>query len=147
MDGGAWWAAVQGVAKSRTRLSNFTFTVHFHALEKEMATHSSVLARRTENALLFFSNVSLRQLKALFLLPELELKWQNNTCVTKHRSTAVQSEGCPEDVATEVQSRKCKSSGEGLSCSELMKICSCRLSANVYSCVPWSRWWYRWFFI
>ena len=40
MDGGAWWAAVHGVAKSRTRLSNFTFTFHFHALEKEMATHS-----------------------------------------------------------------------------------------------------------
>ena len=44
VDGGAWWAAVRGVAKSRTRLSNFTFTFHFHALEKEMATHSSVLA-------------------------------------------------------------------------------------------------------
>ena len=44
MDGGAWEAAVHGVAKSRTRLSNFTFTFHFHALEKEMATHSSVLA-------------------------------------------------------------------------------------------------------
>ena len=44
MDGGAWWAAVPGVAKSQTRLSNFTFTFHFHALEKEMATHSSVLA-------------------------------------------------------------------------------------------------------
>ena len=44
MDGGAWWAAVHGVAKSRTRLSDFTF--HFHALEKEMATHSSVLAWR-----------------------------------------------------------------------------------------------------
>ena len=42
MDGGAWWAAVHGVAKSRTRLSDFTFTFHFHALEKEMATHSSV---------------------------------------------------------------------------------------------------------
>src|SRR5574342_601412 len=41
MDGGAWWAAVLGVEKSRTRLSNFTFTFHFHALEKEMATHSS----------------------------------------------------------------------------------------------------------
>ena len=40
MDGGAWWAAVRGVAKSRTRLSDFTFTFHFHALEKEMATHS-----------------------------------------------------------------------------------------------------------
>ena len=46
MDGGAWWAAVHGVAKSQTRLSNFTFTFHFHALEKEMATHSSVLACR-----------------------------------------------------------------------------------------------------
>ena len=46
MDGGAWWAAVQGVAKSRTRLSDFTFTFQFHALEKEMATHSSVLAWR-----------------------------------------------------------------------------------------------------
>ena len=46
MDGGAWWATVHGVAKSRTRLSDFTFTFHFHALEKEMATHSSVLAWR-----------------------------------------------------------------------------------------------------
>ena len=46
MDGGAWRATVQGVAKSRTRLSDFTFTFHFHALEKEMATHSSVLALR-----------------------------------------------------------------------------------------------------
>ena len=45
-DGGAWWAAVHGVAKSRTRLSNFTSTFHFQALEKEMATHSSVLAWR-----------------------------------------------------------------------------------------------------
>ena len=42
MDGGAWWAAVHGVTKSLTRLSDFTFTFHFHALEKEMATHSSV---------------------------------------------------------------------------------------------------------
>ena len=46
MDGGAWWAADHGVAKSRTRLSDFPFTFHFHALEKEMATHSSVLAWR-----------------------------------------------------------------------------------------------------
>ena len=46
MDGGAWQAAVQGVAKSQTRLSDFTFPFHFHALEKEMATHSSVLAWR-----------------------------------------------------------------------------------------------------
>ena len=47
MDRGAWWAAVHGVAKCQTRLSNFTFTFHFHALEKEMATHSSVLAWTT----------------------------------------------------------------------------------------------------
>ena len=44
LDGGAWWAAVHGVTGSRTRLSDFTFTFHFHALEKEMATHSSILA-------------------------------------------------------------------------------------------------------
>ena len=46
MDGGAWWAAIHGVAKSRARLSDFTFTFHFHALEKEMEAHSSVLAWR-----------------------------------------------------------------------------------------------------
>ena len=46
MDGGAWKAVVQGGVKSQTRLSNFTFTFHFHALEKETATHSSVLAWR-----------------------------------------------------------------------------------------------------
>ena len=46
MDGGAWWAAVHGVAASQPRLSDFTFTFHFYALEKEMATRSSVLAWR-----------------------------------------------------------------------------------------------------
>ena len=46
MDGGAWWAVVHGVTEGRTRLSDFTLTFHFHALEKEMATHSSVLAWR-----------------------------------------------------------------------------------------------------
>ena len=46
MGGGTWWATVHGIKKSRTRLSDFTFTFHFHALEKEMATHSSVLAWR-----------------------------------------------------------------------------------------------------
>ena len=48
MDGGAWWAAVHGVVKSRTWLSDLTFTFHFHALEKEMATHSSALAWRIQ---------------------------------------------------------------------------------------------------
>ena len=46
MDGGGWWAAVHGVLKSQTRLSDFTFPFHFHALEKAMATHSSVLTWR-----------------------------------------------------------------------------------------------------
>ena len=46
MDGGDWWVTVHGVTKTWTRLSNFTFTFHFHALEKDMATHSSVLAWR-----------------------------------------------------------------------------------------------------
>ena len=46
MDGGAWWAAVHGIVKSQTQLSDFTFTFHFHALEKEMATHSSALTWR-----------------------------------------------------------------------------------------------------
>ena len=46
MGGGAWWAAVHGVANSQTRLSDFTFTFPFHALEKEMATHSSIFAWR-----------------------------------------------------------------------------------------------------
>ena len=44
MDGGGWWAAVHGVAKTQTRLSDFTFSFHFHALEKAMATHSVTLA-------------------------------------------------------------------------------------------------------
>ena len=46
MDGGAWWAVVHGIAKSQAGPSDFTFTFHFHALEKEMATHSSILAWR-----------------------------------------------------------------------------------------------------
>ena len=46
MDGGAWKAAVHGVAKNRARMGDFTFTFHFHALEKEMATHSRILAWR-----------------------------------------------------------------------------------------------------
>ena len=50
MDGGAWWTAVHGVSKSQIRLSDFIFTFHFHALEKEMATHSSVLAWRIPGA-------------------------------------------------------------------------------------------------
>ena len=50
MDGGGWWAVVHEVAKSWTRLSDFLFTFHFHALEKEMATHSSILAWRIPEA-------------------------------------------------------------------------------------------------
>ena len=52
MDGVAWKAAVHGVAEGQTRLSNFTFTFHFHALEKEMATHSTILAWRIPGSLM-----------------------------------------------------------------------------------------------
>ena len=48
MDGGAWWAAVHGVTKSQTRLSDFPFTFHFHALEKEMETHSMFLPEESQ---------------------------------------------------------------------------------------------------
>ena len=67
MDGGAWWAAVHEVAKSWTRLRDFTFTFHFHALEKEMATHSSVLAWRIPGmgAAIFGVAQSWTQLKRL----------------------------------------------------------------------------------
>jgi len=58
MDGGAWWAAVHGVAKSRTQLRNFTFTFHFHALEKEMATCSSVLAYGVAQSLTWLKRLS-----------------------------------------------------------------------------------------
>ena len=57
MDGGAWWAAVHGAAKSRTRLSDFTFTFLFYALEKEMATHSSVLAWRIPGTVAWWASV------------------------------------------------------------------------------------------
>ena len=62
MDGGAWKAAVHGVAEGRTRLSDFTFTFHFDALEKEMATHSSVLAWRIPG-----TGVSLSKLRELVM--------------------------------------------------------------------------------
>ena len=70
MDRGAWWAAVHGVPKSRTQQSDFTFTFHFHALEKEMATHSSVLAWRIPgtgepSGLPFMGSQSRTQLKQL----------------------------------------------------------------------------------
>ena len=58
MDGGAWWAAVHGVAKSRTRLSDFTLPFRFHVLEKEMATHSSVLAWRISGTEAWWAAVS-----------------------------------------------------------------------------------------
>ena len=65
MDRGAWQATVHGVTKSRTRLSDFTLTFHFHALEKEMATHSSVLAWRTPGMAVYGVAQSQTQLKRL----------------------------------------------------------------------------------
>ena len=68
MDGGAWKAAVPGVTKSQTRLSEFMFSFHFHALEKEMATHSSVLAIVT-TWYIHFSSVQLLSRVRLFVTP------------------------------------------------------------------------------
>ena len=65
MDGGAWWAAVHGVAKSQTQLSDFTLTFHFHALEKEMAAHSSVLAWRIPGGLPSMGSRSRTRLRRL----------------------------------------------------------------------------------
>ena len=85
MDGGAWWAAVHGVTKSWTRLSDFIFTFHFHAVEKEMATHSSVLAWRipwTEEPVRLQSMGSVRvghdwvTSFSLFTLMHWRRKWQ-----------------------------------------------------------------------
>ena len=85
MDGGAWWAAVHGIAKSWTRLSDFTFTFHFSALEKEMATHSSVLAWRIPGAaepsglqsMGSQSRTRLRRLsKSIFWLLWIMLQWK-----------------------------------------------------------------------
>ena len=60
MDGGAWWAAVHGVAKGWTRLNDFTFTFHFHAVEKEMATHSNVIAWRIRSSLFMGNKIKSR---------------------------------------------------------------------------------------
>ena len=80
MDGGAWWAAVHGVDRSQTRLSDFTFTFHFQALEKEMATHSSVLAWRIpgtgEPGGLPFYGVSQSQTRLKTLSREVKLSMQ-----------------------------------------------------------------------
>ena len=65
MGGGAWQATVHGVAKSRIRLSDFTFTFHFHTLEKEMATHSSVLALSADDTTLMAE--SEEELKSLLM--------------------------------------------------------------------------------
>ena len=70
MDGGAWWAAVHGIAVSRTRLSDFTFTFHFHALEKEMATHSSVEAMQTVTDILFWAPKSLQMVTVAMKLKD-----------------------------------------------------------------------------
>ena len=89
MDGGAWWAAVHGVAKSRTRLSDLTFTVHFHALEKETATQSSVLAWRIPGTgeagglpSMGLHSVGLKRLSSIY--SEVHQKEKNKSCILTH---------------------------------------------------------------
>ena len=93
-DGGAWWAAVRGVAKSQTRLSDFAFTFHFHALEKAMAAHSRVPAWRTPGTgepggLTPMGSQSRTRLKRLsssshsWLLLTSNISWQSSFCLKK----------------------------------------------------------------
>ena len=89
MDGGAWWAAVHGVAKSRTRLSDFTFTFHFHALEKEMATRSSILAWLAAVCGVAQSRTWLKRLSSssssrIFIFSVSQFLYLKNTCHEKH---------------------------------------------------------------
>ena len=76
MDRGAWWAAVHGVVKSQTQLSDFTFTFHFHVLEKEMAIHSSILAWRNINNLRYTDDTTFmaesKELKSLLMKVKVE---------------------------------------------------------------------------
>ena len=104
MDGGAWWAAVHGVVKSRTRLSDFTFIFHFHALEKEMATHSSVLAWRISGTAESGGLQSMGSLRvghnwavslSLFTFMHWRRKWQPTPVFLPGESQGRQSlEGC-----------------------------------------------------
>ena len=99
MEGGAWWATVHGVAKSQTRLSNFTFTFHSHALEKEMATQSSILSWRIPGMGAWWAAVygvaqSRTRLKRLSSSPKGEgggAYWLNCQRITS-RETRVRSE-------------------------------------------------------
>ena len=85
MDGGAWWAAVHGIAKSLTRLSDFTFTFHFQTLEKEMATHSSVLAWRIPGrAAVYGVTQSRTQLKRLSSSSSSSHKKEGNLAICKN---------------------------------------------------------------
>ena len=96
MDGGPWWAAVHGVAKSQTRLSDFTFTFHFHTLEKEMATHSSVLAWRIPGM------AEPGGLPSMGLQSRTQLKRLSSIVSWKHHFLAFNSETPP--AVTETQS-------------------------------------------
>ena len=89
MDGGAWWAPVHEVAKSRAQLSDFSFTFHFHALEKEMAAHSSVLAWRIPGTgeagglpSMGLHSVGLKRLSSIY--SEVHQKEKNKSCILTH---------------------------------------------------------------
>ena len=89
MDGGAWWAAVHGVTKSWTRLSDFTFTFHFPALEKEMATHSSVLAWRIAGGGAWWEAISGDAQS------QTRLKWLSSSSSSSSRVGPLSNDCCP----------------------------------------------------
>ena len=93
MGGGAWWAAIHVVAKSQTRLSDFTFTFHFHALEKETETHSSVLAWKIQgtqepDGLLSMGSQSQKQLKRLSSSSSIPLHQRSLDHLSRHISNS-----------------------------------------------------------
>ena len=87
MDGGAWWAAVHGVLKSRTRLSDCTFTFHSHALEKELATHSSVLAGESQGRGAWWA--------AVYGVAQSRTRLRRLSCSSSSRRICFQAHSCP----------------------------------------------------
>ena len=141
MDGGAWWAAVHEVAKSRTRLSNLTLPFHFHALEKEMATHSSILAwkipQREEpgglQSWIFFS-------LSIWLFAVRLSDWAINTSNSTGRNTLYRDNDCAYDSS----SRKSACAGEEprgqVQCGERCTLRDCRTDeAENYGQLPLSK--------
>ena len=107
MDGGAWWAAVHGVPKSGTRLSNFTLTFHFPALEKEMATHSSVLAWRIPEMGEPRGLTSVGSHRVRHDWSDLAAAWTNHCLGRTHPLGRTQSQTFPSPVVAKLLKIQC----------------------------------------